>query len=123
MEVEGLSASAQVGLQSEAQAGLVRAGSASASDGSWGAEGMTARASAGIHNPDGTHGVNAGATATVASIEGTTPLLGDHVAFTGGVALGVGAAGSLGYREADGHHEVRARVELGPYIAGLALRF
>jgi hypothetical protein len=123
-EVEGLSASVQVGLQSEAQAGLVRAGGASASGASWGAEGMTARASIGIHNPDGTHGLNPGATAAAAAFEGTTPpLLGGHVVLTGGVALGFGAAGSVGYREADGQHEVRARAEVGPYIVGLALRF
>lgn len=123
-EVDGLSISAQVGLQSEAQAGVMRASGAAASGGSWGAEGMTARASVGIHNPDGTHGVNAGATATAASIEGTTPmLLGGHVALTGGLSLGFGGAGSAGYRGADGHHEVRVRAEVGPYIAGLAIRW
>jgi len=98
IEVEVFSTSAQVGGENEAQAGLARLG-ISGSCGSVTTEFLTARAHGGAHNDDGSTGINAGALATGAGIEGTLSSAAESV--TAGLSLSVGLAGSIGLRDAN----------------------
>jgi hypothetical protein len=99
IEVEVFSASGQVGGQNEAQAGMARLG-ISGKRGGITAEFFSARANGGVHNDDGSTGVNCGALATIAGIEGT--LISGASSFTLGFAAGVGDAISAGARDVDG---------------------
>jgi len=98
IEVEVFSASAQVGGENEAQAGLARLG-ISGGRSSVTTEFLTARAHGGAHNDDGSTGINAGALATGAGIEGTLSSAAESV--TAGLSVSVGLAGSIGLRDAD----------------------
>jgi hypothetical protein len=119
LDVEVLSVSAQVGTQEEWQAALVRLGGASSS-GSASVEAMTMRVSRGIHNDDGSVGLNLGAQATAIGAEGT---YGKVDSVTVGLSAGVGAAGSVGVRDldADGKHEVCAKASYGPFTLGVCV--
>lgn len=115
-EVEVASASAQVGAQSEVQIGFQRlAGSRGPLSGS--VETFTARANIGIHNDDGSTGLNVGAGATAVGFEGT---VGRVNSVTYGVSGSVGAAGSAGVRDIDndGKSELCARFSWGPVTVG-----
>lgn len=110
-DAEVLSLSAQLGAQNELQAGLVRVGVTggivTASP-----ETITARANAGIHNDDGSTGLNLGVNATAVGSEVT---IGHASSLTYGVAASLGGGASIGLRDADhdGKRElcVRASVE------------
>jgi hypothetical protein len=116
LDAEVLSVSGQVGTQTEVQVGLVRVGG-STSAGSVGVEAMTARVSFGIHNDDGSVGVNAGV--QTAALGGETTC-GTVDSLTVGVSAGPGVAGSLGVRDLDknGKHELCAKVSYGPITVG-----
>jgi hypothetical protein len=119
VDVEALSASVQIGAQSEVQVGLQRvAGSRGALTGS--VETFTARANVGVYNDDGSKGLNVGACATAIGFEGT---IGGDSSLTYGVAASAGAAGSVGVRDLDrdGKTELCARLSLGPVTLGLCM--
>ena len=114
--VEVLSASAQLGAQTELQVGLQRvAGTHGALTGS--VETFTLRANVGIHNDDGSVGLNIGAGVTAVGFEGTA---GDANSVTYGVGAGVGAGASVGARDvdSDGKAELCARLSFGPVTVG-----
>jgi len=94
-----LSASAQVGLQNEAQAGVLRSNLEVARGTTLSVEVGTAEAHVGIHNPDGSTGFNIGASGTVLSV-GVTTTDGANSATVGG-GLGAGEGFHLGVRDAD----------------------
>jgi hypothetical protein len=117
--VEVLTASAQVGAQTEVQVGLQRvAGTRGALTGS--VETFTLRANVGTHNDDGSVGLNIGASATAVGFEGT---VGTASSVTYGVGAGVGAGASVGVRDVDrdGSTELCARLSLGPVTVGACL--
>lgn len=114
--IEVLSASVQVGAQTEAQVGFQRvAGTRGALTGS--VETFTLRANVGIYNDDGSTGFNIGGSATAVGFEGT---VGGASSVTYGVAAGAGAAASVGARDVDrdGRTELCAKVVFGPVTAG-----
>lgn len=115
-DVEVASLSGQIGAQTEVQLGLQRvAGTHGALSG--GVEIFTARANIGIHNDDGSTGLNVGAGVTAIGFEGS---VGGATRLTYGVAAGMGAAVSVGVRDVDddGHGELCARVSVGPVTVG-----
>ncbi len=119
LEGEVLSASAQVGAQNEFQVGLVRVGgSAGLVSGS--VEIMTARVNAGIHNDDGSTGLNAGAGATLI---GSDVTVGGATSLTFGLAASYGGGLSVGGRDSDGdgRPELCARVSYAAVTVGLCL--
>jgi hypothetical protein len=118
IEVEVFSGSAQVGLQNEAQAGLARMG-VSGRNGSVTAELFTARANEGIHNDDGSIGLNAGAVVNFANLEGTLTHGADSL--TAGLGAGVGYAFSFGLRDIDGDGAIEVCVKgtAGPVTLGV----
>jgi hypothetical protein len=85
-------------------------------------ETFTFKASTGRSNPDGSTGINAGASATVIGVEGTTTFLGAS-SVTGGLSVGVGAEAAVGVRDfdKDNNPELCARVSLLFFTAGLCL--
>jgi hypothetical protein len=114
--VEVLSASAQLGAQTELQVGLQRiAGTHGTLSG--GVETFTLRANVGIHNDDGSVGLNIGAGATAVGFEATA---GGANSATYGVGAGVGAGASVGVRDVDrdGKAELCARLSFGPVTVG-----
>jgi hypothetical protein len=114
--IEVLSASVQCGAQSELQLGFQRVGGTSgALTGS--VETFTLRANAGIHNDDGSVGLNIGVSATAVGFEGT---VGEATSVTYGVGAGVGAGASVGARDVDrdGKTELCARLSFGPVALG-----
>ncbi|WP_146652702.1 hypothetical protein [Labilithrix luteola] len=117
IEIELGSASIQVGRQSEVQAGAGRAGYHGEGV-SVAAEAFTASAQFGAENPDGSVGLNAGLSATAASVEATVKHSGNSV--TLGLAAGVGASGSVGVRDddKDGKKEICARAAFEFVIIG-----
>lgn len=117
--IEVLSASVQVGAQTELQVGFQRvAGTRGALTGS--VETFALRANAGIHNDDGSVGLNIGASATAIGFEATA---GDASSVTYGVGAGVGAGASVGVRDIDhdGQTELCARLSFGPITVGACL--
>lgn len=119
-EAEILSLSAQVGAQNELQASLVRVGGAGGIIGAASAEAITARASAGIHNDDGSTGLNLSLGATGVAGEVT---LGSANSVTCGGAASAGGGASLGVRDADhdGKPELCGRVSWGAFTVGICL--
>jgi hypothetical protein len=118
LEVEVFGASAQAGLQNEAQVTMARVG-LSGQNGSISTEAFTARSGVGLRNDDGSVGLNAGATATAISVEGTLGAGPDSV--TLGVGIGLGAAGSVGVRDIDndGTLELCGKLSVGLITVGL----
>jgi hypothetical protein len=117
--IEVLSASVQVGAQTELQVGFQRvAGSRGALTGS--VETFALRANVGIHNDDGSVGFNIGAGATAVGFEGSA---GGASSVTYGVGAGVGAGASIGARDVDrdGKTELCGRLSLGPVTVGVCL--
>ncbi len=116
IEIEAFTGSVQVGEQNEAQVGMARLG-VSSDDGSNSAsmDIFTAQIHGGVHNKDGSTGINGGATAVAIGVEGTASTGASGV--TGGVSIGVGAEYSVGVRDADGdgYGEIglRGTLELG----------
>jgi hypothetical protein len=85
-------------------------------------ENFTFKATAGRTNSDGSQGFNAGASATVVGVEGTTTFLGAS-SVTGGLSVGVGAEVAVGTRDfdKDNNPELCARVSLLFFTAGLCV--
>jgi hypothetical protein len=85
-------------------------------------ENFTFKATAGRTNSDGSKGFNAGASATVVGVEGTTTFLGAS-SVTGGLSVGVGAEAAVGTRDfdKDSNPELCARVSLLFFTAGLCV--
>jgi hypothetical protein len=85
-------------------------------------ENFTFKATAGRTNADGSKGINAGASATVIGVEGTTTFLGAS-SVTGGLSVGVGAEVAVGTRDfdKDSSPELCARVSLLFFTAGLCV--
>jgi hypothetical protein len=94
--------SAQVGEQTEAQSTLFSM-SASSSDGSTTAtiRDLSLTVGGGVHNPDGSTGVNLKADATILAAQ-LEQDLGDGDRLTLGLHLGVGVEGSVGTSDVDG---------------------
>jgi hypothetical protein len=105
--IELFTASGQVGAQTEVQAGVLRG---STSRGA--VEFLTARAAAGIHNPDGSTGVNL---SVGAKVLGGKIKLGSGSVATGAASLGIGVKGSVGIREQNGKKEVCFSAQVGPF--------
>lgn len=83
---------------------------------------MTARVAGGIHNSDGSTGLNFGATATIVGGEATHPF-GEASSLTGGASFGVGGEVSLGFK-LEGPHGKPAlcvRVAPNPTVQGVCL--
>lgn len=122
IETEAFTVSGQVGAQTELQAGMARVGWSS-NDGrqSAGMDIFTARANAGIHNVDGSVGLNAGLMATAISVEGTANWRGNSV--TGGLSISAGAEGHVGIRDSDGDgkKELSVRVSLMFFTLGVGI--
>lgn len=120
-EIELASASYQVGAQNEAQLGFQRiSGSSGALAGS--VETFTARSNIGIHNDDGSTGINVGHSVTAIGLEGTATF-GGGTSVTWGVAAGLSNGGSLGVRDIDhdGSTELCGRLSIGPATVGICL--
>lgn len=117
VEIELGSASVQIGRQHEAQIGAGRAGYHGEII-SVAAEAFTASAQVGVENPDGSTGMNAGLSATAASIEATAKHSGNSI--TAGLSLGAGASGSIGLRDddRDGKPEACVRASFEFVIVG-----
>jgi hypothetical protein len=115
---ERASASIQLGAQSEVQVGVGRFAYSEGSD-SLGVELLTGRAAVGIHNDDGSTGVNTSALATVFGFERTFDLGGVDT-FTFGLSVSTGGAFSAGFRDADndGDREFCFRASVGPVTIG-----
>ncbi len=111
LELETATVSVQVGAQSEAQGAVARA-SVSGAHGAISSDLGSANAHAGIHNADGSTGLNAGAGAV--AIAGEATLAGKANSITVGAGYGIGAEGSIGVRDKDrnGQPEVCFRVGL-----------
>ncbi len=107
------------GSQGDTQIGMARVG-VSSDNGHFNVRGevFTAKAHLGIHNPDGSTGVNAGIGGTIVGVEGTATV--GPVSVTGGVSAGAVLAGSIGVRDGDGDGkpELCGRVETGPWTVG-----
>jgi hypothetical protein len=126
LEVEVFTASAQVGRQTELQAGLARVGVATSGEGLHARvtfEALTARASAGTHNDDGSKGANLGAMATGAGAEATLEYSGWSA--TLGLSASLGAAASSGERDIDGDgvREGCFEASVGPLTLGFCTEF
>ncbi len=111
---------AQRGVQNEAGATALRV--EVGDDGSHIAtKAFETEAHLGIHNPDGSRGVNAGATATLINAEVRVSDGANEA--TLGIGVGWGAEGSIGLRDADddGHDELCARATVGPLAVGACI--
>ena len=117
-EAEVLSVSAQVGAQNELQLGMARVG-VSGKNGSISAESFTLRANAGIHNDDGSTGINVGVGAALVGAEATLTNGADSV--TAGVSAGPSVGVSVGARDQDndGIYEWCGRVSLLAVTLGI----
>ncbi|MBX3200201.1 MAG: hypothetical protein KF894_18845 [Labilithrix sp.] len=120
VDAEELSVSVQVGEQNEAQATLARLGHSN-EHGSSSVDALTANAHIGLDNSDGSHGVNAGASASWVTAEATMKRSGWSV--TGGVAAGIGAEAHVGVRDddKDGKPEICVRGALSVAIVGACI--
>lgn len=113
-EVEAMSASVQAGAQREAQVTVLRVGFSDSRVAVSGEAG-TANAHVGIHNPDGSTGVNSGVGAVIVAAEGT---FGDQAnSLTVGIGVGVGAEASVGLRDKDGNGQPELCVRIGVKFA------
>jgi hypothetical protein len=110
LELEATTVSVQVGAQSEAQGAVVRA-SVSGAHGAIGSDLGSASAHAGIHNADGSTGLNAGAGAV--AIAGEATLSGKANSITIGAGYGVGGEASIGVRDKDGNGEPEVCFRVG----------
>lgn len=117
VEAEALGVSVQAGEQNELQVTTARLGYSDPRV-SVSVDALTANAHVGVDNSDGSHGVNAGASAAWASGEVTVKRSGWSL--TGGLAAGAGAEAHLGVRDddEDGAPEVCARLAFGFGIGG-----
>ncbi len=122
IEAEALSLSIQVGRQNEVQATYARVAYAG-THGSISAEGLTANAHVGFDNSDGSLGLNAGASATLAAAEITAKHSGFSV--TAGAAAGVGGEVHVGVRDddKDNNPEFCVRVAASFLIGGACVEF
>jgi hypothetical protein len=121
-DLELLSASGQVGIESELQAAVGRGTVTSGMflfDASVSAEALSARANIGIQNDDGSVGANVGANAEVVGAEVTPSRSGWSATF--GLSISAGASGSIGFRDADGdgRGELCAKLSVPLFTAGL----
>jgi hypothetical protein len=122
LTVEVASVSGQAGRANEVSATLLHLGAGTASvQGT--VDVFKAEAHGGVYNPDGSTGVNVGASVTVIGAE--AQFSDGASSFNFGLSLGAGAEASVGARDADadGATEVCGRVALGPVAIGLCLEF
>ena len=98
-DIEVASISAQIGTQTEVQVGLLRENVKFGDNRTFSNEIGTASARLGVVNPDGSIGLNVGATATLVS-DGATAEKGGF-SNTTAVAVGVGADAHIGIRDVD----------------------
>lgn len=112
------SASAQVGAQSEVQAGVARAAVAFSDATTCELRAGEAELHIGIHNPDGSVGVNAGGGLSGVTLECTATTSGSSL--TLGLSASKSAELSVGVRDsdADGRQEYCARIATGPLVVG-----
>ena len=120
-ELELLSASAQLGAQTELQAGVARAGDGVEYQGvraSIAGELFTTRVTGGIHNDDDSVGANLSALNTVAGLEVTVAAGGFQV--TVGTSISSGMAVSSGERNIDGDATIERcfKGSVGPLTLG-----
>src|SRR5262249_39011166 len=117
-DVELASASVQFGLQNEAQFGMGRLGIQATPTTRATVETFTGRVAAGIHNPDGSTGLNASIGAAAMSV-GASYEKGE-VAAAASVGVGVGVGGSVGFKEGVNGGDPRLCVSapIGPVTAG-----
>ena len=127
IEAEILSASTQVGAQTETQAGLLRMNVEITPNVTLAVECLTAEGHVGIHNPDGSTGINAGFSLT--ALSGALTYTNGGTSVTGGAVksplpelkgLKGGAAAHIGVRDADhnGKPEICGGVSAGPITVG-----
>lgn len=114
LELEAVSLSGQVGAQSEVQGAAARVGVAG-TVGAIGGELGTANAHAGIHNADGSTGLNAGAGAV--AIAGEVTVSGKANSITLGAGWGVGGELSAGVRDKDGDGQPEVCFRVGAKFA------
>ena len=110
--------SAQIGAQNELQITGLRMGIQNENGDALGAEALSARVGFGIHNQDGSTGLNVGASATLIGVDGTQDQAdGNTTAAGAGVAAAFEA--SVGVRDADhdGKSELCARVAVKPFFS------
>jgi hypothetical protein len=121
-ELEMATVSLQRGTQSEAQIGVARlGGSTDRGKTSGTVDFATARVAGGIHNPDGSTGLNFAATATLLGVEATHEV-GANGSVTGGAAFAVGGEVSLGVKGgANGKPALCFRFGAEPGMAGFCL--
>lgn len=122
LTVEVASVSGQAGRANEVSATLLHLGAGPASVQA-SVDVFKAEAHGGIYNPDGSTGVNLGASATLIGAE--AQFSDGANSFNFGLSLGAGAEASVGARDADadGATEVCGRVALGPVAVGACLEF
>ncbi len=124
LELEAVSVSVQVGGQSEAQGAVARVG-VSGKRGSIGGEVGAANVHVGVHNPDGSTGVNGGAGAVWAAGEAT--ISGEANSVTVGAGFGIGGELSVGLRDKNGNGDpevcFRASLKFATVGACLELPF
>jgi hypothetical protein len=123
---EVFTASAQLGTQTELQAGLARVGLSGAYRGtnvSVAVDTISVRVNGGTQNDDGSKGANVGAMATAAGIEATLEYSG--WAATAGLSISAGVAVSSGERDADGDGvpERCFKASIGPATIGFCSEF
>jgi hypothetical protein len=122
IELDVLTVSGQAGLQNEAGGSVVTVG-LSTDEGHSHIHGelLTARAHAGMFNADGSVGLNAGANAKLAGIEGTLEHSGWSL--TGGLHKGIGGGGSIGLRDldCDGKIELAFKADVMFFTLGAAV--
>ncbi len=120
MQAEIASVSLQHGEQSELQAGVARVALGSDSEHA-AVRAFEAEVHCGTHNPDGSTGINLGASANAIAAEAHYERAGNGV--TAGLSAGVGMSASVGVRDADadGETEYCASFAAGPITVGLCL--
>jgi hypothetical protein len=129
-ELEFGTVSVQAGKQSEVQAGIMRTGGSASDIVGLSSEVVTARAGVGIHNSDGSTGLNMGASVTAGSFEATNihldKILGDvgrGAIVSVGVSAGLGTSLSAGLKTGDdGHEHLLLRAEVGLVNFGIDIR-
>jgi hypothetical protein len=112
IDLDELTVSAQVGMQSEVQAAVGRGSFPVGEHFRVSAELLSAQAAAGVHNPDGSTGLNLSAHATLGSFKGEYENGKESVSVSGGA--GVGASGSIGTKDMDGQAALCVAGKVGP---------
>jgi hypothetical protein len=121
-DLELMSGSGQVGIESEVQASAARGTLTSGMflfDAAVSADLLTLRLNLGIQNDDGSVGANIGGTAELVGVEVTASRSGWSATF--GLSASAGAAASVGFRDADGdgREELCGKISIPAVTVGL----